>query len=438
MLPRYRPHHRAFNVTQLQHECQAEILQHQICDGTLARPHAHAQSRPARPEQGNFETMFGGVVSYSRQVRDIEHSCSTHWLCVAALISFVCPAACADTPGLSLRSLYAVNESSNNRGSISVYDIDAGHRLIKTIQTVPNVGDVRGVAGSSVTGKLYVTYSDISGVGMVYCLDVHKDAIVWNREIPAGVDRLASDPGGQLLYVPTWEGGGANYIQVLDASNGEVARRVYFSNRSHDTQYPLSGPIFQATKAEDGSGKYLYLISPTTYGVSRVGPYLGILGPYAVDSTSSYVVNNVMALWGMQVANLKTGEIVTARLPDHPPDNFRLLHGIGWTPDQREVWESGPGDPHVYVWDMREPMAPILKERLTLRSGRGSHWLTFDVRGDYGYIAPEKNSNDGTEIFSVLTHTSVGVIGSSDDMLEIDFANGRISQMGDQYGIGRR
>ena len=67
-------------------------------------------------------------------------------------------------------------------------------------------------------------------------------------------------------------------------------------------------------------------------------------------------------------------------------------------------------DPHVYVWDMRNPMAPVLKERLTLRSGRGSHWLTFDIKGDYGYVAPNKNSTDGTEIFDARTHTSVGVI----------------------------
>ena len=53
-------------------------------------------------------------------------------------------------------------------------------------------------------------------------------------------------------------------------------------------------------------------------------------------------------------------------------------------------------------------------------------------------MAPEKNSDDGTEIFSVQTHTSIGVIGASEDMLEVDFVNGKISQVGDQYGIGRR
>ena len=173
--------------------------------------------------------------------------------------------------------------------------------------------------------------------------------------------------------------------------------------------------------------------------VSRVGPYSGILGPYAVDSSSNYVVNNVTHLWGMQVANLKTGQIITASLPDHPPGDAGLLHGIGWTPDQSEVWESSSwSDPHVYVWVMDNPMAPLLKQTLTLRSGRGSHWLTFDIKGDYAYVAPGKNSSDGTEIFDARSHTSLGFIGSSEDMIAIEFVDGKISRIGDQFGIGRR
>ena len=336
------------------------------------------------------------------------------------------------------RNLYAVNQLSKSRGHISVYDMDDGHRLIKTIHTVTGVEDVKGVAVSSLTGRLYVTYRNTSGAGMIYCVNVYNDAVLWNRAIDPGVDRLAINPNGELLYAPTWEGGSANFINVLDANTGEIVRRVYFSNRSHDAQYPLSGPIFQETKAADGSGNYLYLIDPSTYAVSRVGPYLGILGPYAVDGTSTHVASNVTDLWGMQVANLKTGQIITARITDHPAEDAGLLHGIGWTPDEREVWESSTWRyPHIYVWDMANPMVPVLRERLTLRSGRGTHWLTFDIRGDYAYVAPNKNSDDDTEIFNVRTHASIGAIASSEDLIEIDFARGRISQVGDQYGIGR-
>ena len=144
-------------------------------------------------------------------------------------------------------------------------------------------------------------------------------------------------------------------------------------------------------------------------------------------------------LWGRQVAELKSGRIVTASLAEHPRGEPGLLHGIGWTPDQSEVWQSSSwNDPHVYVWAMDNPMAPVLKQTFTLKSGRGSHWVTFDINGDHGYVAPNKNTSDGTEIFDVRTHTSRGLIGSSEDMIIIEFVDGRISRVGDQFGIGRR
>jgi hypothetical protein len=86
---------------------------------------------------------------------------------------------------------------------------------------------------------------------------------------------------------------------------------------------------------------------------------------------------------------------------------------------------------------MRDPMAPVLAERLSMRSRHGTHWLTFDIEGDYAYVAPDKSSDDATEKFDAHTHKSVGLIGSSEDMIEIDFANGKVRRVGDQFGIGR-
>jgi hypothetical protein len=138
------------------------------------------------------------------------------------------------------------------------------------------------------------------------------------------------------------------------------------------------------------------------------------------------------------IANIKTGQIISAIIPDHPPGEPGLLHGIGWAPDESEIWESSSkSDPHVYVWSVLDPMAPKLKKQLSLRTRRGAHWLTFDLQGDYAYVAPNKNSDEGTEIFNAHTYRSLGLIGSSEDMIEIDFTDGAISRAGDQYGIGR-
>jgi len=384
-----------------------------------------------------------------------------NWMACAVAVATVmigaaAPGAAADPPSESRRNtstespalagygprtgrfLYAVNQAAATRGSMSVYDIGAGHRLVRTIETVRDADDVKGVAASAATGRLYVAYRTRSGVGMIYCLNVYDDTVLWNRAIDPDIDRLSIHPDGQLLYVPTWEGASANFINVLNANTGDVVRKVYFSNRSHDTQFPVSGPLFQETKAEDGSGKYLYLIDPQSYAVSRVGPYASVLGPYAVDGRSRYVVNNVTGLWGMQVAELKSGRIITASLAEHPPGEPGLLHGIGWTPDEREVWQSSSaGDPHIYVWSMRDPMAPVLVERISMKSRGGAHWLTFDIEGNYAYVAPNKSSDDPTEIFDAHTHESLGLIGSTEDMIEVDFTDGKVSRVGDQYGVGR-
>jgi len=39
------------------------------------------------------------------------------------------------------------------------------------------------------------------------------------------------------------------------------------------------------------------------------------------------------------------------------------------------------------------------------------------------------------KVFDTHTHQSLGLIGSPEDM--IDFADGKVSRVGDQYGVGR-
>src|SRR5437762_2758004 len=85
-------------------------------------------------------------------------------------------------------------------------------------------------------------YIGAGGTGMIYCINLADDTIVWNKAINPGVDRLAIHPDGKLLYVPTGEERTEDHINVVDAATGDIVRKVHFSKRSHDTQFPLSGP----------------------------------------------------------------------------------------------------------------------------------------------------------------------------------------------------
>jgi outer membrane protein assembly factor BamB len=125
------------------------------------------------------------------------------------------------------------------------------------------------VAVSAVTGRLYVAYQDVSGTGIIYCLNVYDDTIVWNGAVTPGVDRLAINRDGQLLYVPTWEGGSADFINIVDANTGDVVRKVHFSNRSHDTQYPLSGPVSKRRRPTTEAALPVSHRSGQIFGITR-------------------------------------------------------------------------------------------------------------------------------------------------------------------------
>src|SRR5262245_48711242 len=91
----------------------------------------------------------------------------------------------------------------------------------------------------------------------------------------------------------------------------------------------------------------------------------------------------------------------------------RLLHGIGWTPDSARCGKAA---------------APAIRTSL---------YGACAIRWRDAYVAPNKNSDDATEIFDAHAYKSVGLIGSSEGMIEIDFADGKVSCVGDQYGVGR-
>jgi hypothetical protein len=127
-------------------------------------------------------------------------------------------------------------------------------------------------------------------------------------------------------------------------------------------------------------------IDPGSYAVSRVGPYSGILGPYAVDSANNYAVNNVTNLWGMQVVNLMTGQIITASIPDHPPDAAGLLHGIGWSPDQ--TWQPPR---RRYLPCARTLEKPVWQDR-------GPPWRGFAVALIRSQLNPDSIHGGGTKL----------------------------------------
>jgi DNA-binding beta-propeller fold protein YncE len=218
---------------------------------------------------------------------------------------------------------------------------------------------------------------------------------------------------------------------VIDAETGAEQARITLPPRSHDTIVSLDGQrVFMETKSPTAS---LYVADTASNQViETIGGYCcsGVLAPFAINGTGTRVVNNVNGYAGFQLADATLGEVI-AYIPFASGQGG---HGIAWTPDEREVWIDDGGLPEVHVFDMQ---ASPPQERPLLAVSHVPHWLTFGIDGRFAYVAGRKGSEDLTDVIDVATYQRVGSLGPSEDLLEVDIADGSLVAVGNQFGIGR-
>ena len=322
--------------------------------------------------------------------------------------------------------------AAQSDGTIHVYDIDHHHAEVKVIRLFSCCADVRGITAAVPTRRLYVMYNRDSQ-GHVASLDLISGQVIWDRvlHIP-GVDRGDVTPDGRTLYLPTWEGDPASaYELVIDAETGTEQARITLPPRSHDTTVSLDGQrVFMETKSPTAS---MYVADTASNQViEALGGYCcsGVLAPFAINGTGTKVVNDVNGYAGFQLADVELGG-VTEFIPFASGQGG---HGIAWTPDESEVWVNDGGMPEVHVFDMNA--SPPQELRLVAVS-HVPHWITFSIDGRFAYVAGRKGSEDVTDVIDVPTYQRVSNLGPSEDLLEVDFADGSLVAVGNQFGIGR-
>jgi hypothetical protein len=89
----------------------------------------------------------------------------------------------------------------------------------------------------------------------------------------------------------------------------------------------------------------------------------------------------------------------------------------------------------VHVFDITS--LPFVQTQLITVSHDDPDWLTFSIDGRYGYVAGRKGYGEITDIIDTSTYARVGSLAPSEDLLEVDFSNGMVTQTGDQFGVGR-
>jgi hypothetical protein len=316
---------------------------------------------------------------------------------------------------------------------VLVYDISRGYEFVKRIPTWSVATDkepenVKGVAASARTARLFV--STIKRLG---CIDLLTDRMVWDKELEGGCDRMALSPDGATLYVPSFEG---PHWNVVEAMTGTTVAKVVTNSGAHNTLWSADGARVYLAGLRS---PLLSVVDPRTHTVVKtVGPFSAAIRPFTVNAAQTRCYVNVNDLPGFEVGDITTGQkLHRVEVPGFERGPVARhgcpSHGIGLTPDEKELWVADGHNQAMHVFD-NTVMPPRLATTLKLRDQPG--WITFSIDGAHAYPSTG-------EVFEVRSKKRIAALPDeegraigSEKLLEVVFAGGKPVRAGDQFGFG--
>jgi hypothetical protein len=315
-----------------------------------------------------------------------------------------------------------------------IFDIDHGHKFVKRIPFKgyhPKNGqpsNIKGIAVSIVLHSVYVT--TLEGLQR---LDLITGKLIWEKPIPNGCDRLSIAPDGKTMYLPSLE---SHYWNVVDCETGDIIKRLDGFNASHNTIYALSGKHVYLADIKNTTVKIADTKTNTV--TAEVGPFSNFVRPFTVNGKETRIFVNCNELLGFEVGDLTTGKkIKQVVVEGWDKGSVRRhgcpSHGIGLTPDEKEIWLSDGANMRLHIFSGIEPYQQLTTIPLQDMPG----WITFTLDGKYAYPSSGEVIDVKTrKILTVLKDEHYNTV-ESEKVLEIDFKNGKPVRAGDQFGLGR-
>ena len=317
---------------------------------------------------------------------------------------------------------------------VLVFDVDRGHAFVRRIPA-RGLGDdgqplnVKGIAASAATGRLYV-----STLKFLTCFDLRTDRILWEKAYEGGCDRMALAPDGRVMYLPSLE---KDHWHVIDALSGDVLKRLDFKSGAHNTVYGLDGrraylaglraPLLRVADTSDHSV------------IREVGPFTSAIRPFTVNGRQTLCFVNVNGLLGFEVGDLVTGRMlhrveVQGFKPGVPKRHGCPSHGVGLTPDEKEVWVCDAANQRMHIFDATV-MPPRQVASVVVRDDPG--WITFSLDGRLAYPSTGEVIDVATRKVVATLKDETGAAVHSEKVVEVHFDGDQPVRNGDQFGLGR-
>jgi len=316
---------------------------------------------------------------------------------------------------------------------VLVFDIDNGHKFVRRIQSA-GMNDkgkpinVKGICVSLSLQRLYV-----STIESLMSFDLANDKIVWEKRYDGGCDRMANSPDGATIYMPSFE---KDHWFVLNAADGEILTRVEPQPGAHNTNYGADGK--EAYLAGLRS-KTLAITDTSTHKiVRRVGPFSAPIRPFTVNGSQSLGFMCVNDLLGYEIGDLRSGKMLSrvevSGFSKGPVARHGCpSHGIGMTPDEKQIWLCDAFNRRLHVFDATANPQKLI-ESIPVREEPG--WVTFSIDGRYAYPSTGEVIEVATRKIVAGLTDELGAEVHSEKLLEIDFNGNKAILAGCQFGLG--
>jgi hypothetical protein len=315
-----------------------------------------------------------------------------------------------------------------------VFDIDHGHKFVKRIPTAGLDAkgkplNVKGVCANAATKRIY-----ISTTQQLMCLDLVTEKLLWEKTYDRGCDRMSITPDGGLIFLPSFEG---PLWYVVRAEDGEELGRITPDSGAHNTVAGLNGkeaylaglksPLL--TVADTGSHR----------AIRTVGPFSASIRPFTVNGRQTLCFVNVNELLGFEIGDMVSGRklhrVEVQGFKKGPTKRHGCpSHGIGLTPDEKELWLTDSFNTRLHIFDATV-MPPVQVASIVLRDEPG--WVTFSIDGQYAYPSTGEVIDTKSRKIVALLKDEMGRDVQSEKMVELDFKGSEPVAAGDQFGLGR-
>jgi len=358
-------------------------------------------------------TTAGTTMPLSKHALKVEAPPSGHYLYVAV-------------PGIR-------NYLGYGGHGILVFDIDNNHKFVKRIKTQGlnkngTPSNVKGVAVSVPLNSIYV-----STIESLQRIDLTTEKVVWERTYEGGCDRMSISPDGRTMYLPSFE---KDFWNVVDCEKGDIIAKIQVVRRAHNTVYAPSGEhVYMA----DIASPYLHVADTKTHTiVKKIGPFGEGIRPFTINGKETLVFVNVDGLLGFEVGDLNTGKVLNRIVVEgwEKGDVRRHgnpSHGIGLTPDEKELWVSDGHNMRMHVFSAVAPYQQLTTIPLQDMPG----WVTFSMDGKYAYPSSGEVIDVKTRKILLTLQDEFYNNVSSEKMVEVHIDGNKVVKAGDQFGLGR-